>query len=242
MKVSIFKPQCISEKGKRGKNEDWIYPNCSNAKESNRLFIVCDGLGGHVFGEIASRLACESFLDYIAFEENLLPENVLKFIEMRFSEYIEMLPECNGMGTTLSFLKFEKEFAYIGWVGDSRVYHVRNGKILLQTRDHSLINELIKKGELSVKEAKYDPRKNIITNVISGEYHPAYIEYKKIEDIKPDDYFLLCTDGFLENIDDNLIEVTLIKNYTVENIKAKFESICNNATSDNYSMVLIKIK
>lgn len=242
MDISIYQPQCITEKGRRGKNEDWIYPKCSNATENNRLFIVCDGLGGHVFGEIASRLACESFLDYIAFEEDFLPENVLKFIEMRFSEYIEMLPECSGMGTTLSFLKFEKEFAYIGWVGDSRVYHVRDGKIIFQTWDHSLINDLIKKAELTAEEAKYDPRKNIITNVISGEHNPAYIDYKKVDDIKSNDYFLLCTDGFLENIDDNLIELTLTNDHTVENIKEKFESICDKTTSDNYSMVMIKIK
>jgi len=250
MAFSLYQPAFLHEVGKRANNEDAIYPIDNSATREDRLFLVCDGVGGANKGEVASRMCADLFKAY--FTENPGQEvnsayinNALKFVEAKLSEYVANNPECSGMATTLTLIYFDDatNTATVGWCGDSRVYQVRNGVIQYVTDDHSLVNELVKRGELTELEAKGHPQRNVILRAISGKEHPTKIDVVHISDIQPNDYFLLATDGILESIDDRIL-VTLFQHDEVDvhAAQVQIKEMCNYASKDNFSMYLLKIK
>lgn len=211
-----LKVYTIWELGQREKQEDSIFPMHGQAKETDRLFVLCDGMGGHSAGEIASGTVCEamrgSILRRCPNEESAFTEEVFK---QALDDALNALDaKDNGaskkMGTTLTFLKLHAAGATIAHIGDSRVYHIRPGKdvddtkILFQTRDHSLINDLIKIGELTPEEAKHSRQRNVITRAMQPnmERRPKADMYHT-RDIQTGDYFMLCSDGVLEQMEDN---------------------------------------
>lgn len=249
MALEIYQPTFLHEKGRRKSNQDAIYPIDGNADTKDRLFLVCDGVGGANKGEVASRMVCDLFHAYIA--ENKLTHlnegnlnEALRFVEQKMSDFIANNGDCKGMATTLTLLHFEENTnaATVAWCGDSRVYHIRNGKILHVTDDHSLVNELVKRGELSEEEAATHPQKNIILRAISGSESPTKIDAFYIEDLQENDYFLLCTDGIMEGVDQRLL-LTLLNNgkADIEVVKQNIKELCEHNSRDNFSMYLIKL-
>ena len=167
----ILNTSIIWEIGQRDKQEDYIFPiPGEGGKEKNRLFILCDGMGGHSAGEVASKTVCNAMSNSILthchdVEADFSDDNFKTALN---DAYDALDSQDNGaskkMGTTLAFLKFHSLGCTIAHIGDSRVYHIRPGKdsenttILFETTDHSLINDLIKIGEIPYKE------KNILKN------------------------------------------------------------------------------
>ena len=250
MAISIKEPVFLHELGKRGNNEDSIYPNDGAATSNDRLFVVCDEVGGANKGEIASRMVCDLFHAY--FVENP-PVNVdskyiheaLKFTEQKLSEYADKHPECNGMSTTLTLLYLDNKQnkATMAWVGDSRIYHIRNGKIKFVTDDHSLVGELVKRGEITKEEALTHPNKNVILRAISGDQMPTLADVVETNDLMPGDYFLLCSDGILESVDERIL-LTLLKDKKSDLIKVReqIKELCGQYSYDNHSMYLLQIE
>lgn len=206
----------IWEQGKRENQEDSIFPAYGEIKDSDRLFILCDGMGGHSAGEIASATVCEAMSDSVF---RHCPDSEGSFTEDDFREALDDAFDAldakddgavKKMGTTLTFLKFHDSGCTIAHMGDSRVYHIRPGKdvedteILYRTSDHSLVNDLVKIGELSPEEAKHSKQKNVITRAMQPcmERRPKADIYSTC-DIEPGDYFLMCSDGILEQMDDD---------------------------------------
>ena len=205
--------------------EDSIYPAYGQQKDTDRLFILCDGMGGHEAGEVASPTVCSAMSKSIFesvpdAEGDFSDENLLKAIEDAFNALDALstgdVSSEKKMGTTMTFLKFHNKGCTIAHMGDSRVYHIRPGKgredtrILFKTEDHSLVNDLIKVGELTPEEAKQSKQKNIITRAMQPQmerrpksdiYHTA--------DIKKGDYFYMCSDGMLEQMT-NQKEIALV--------------------------------
>ncbi len=246
MKITIYPPISFCQIGMRQNNEDAMYPPLGEATENDRLFIVCDGVGGAYKGEIASKMVSELFASNFKFhyEGNNSQDffnKLILFVEVNLSNYKDAHPECFQMATTLTFLLLHTTGCTIGWCGDSRIYHVRDGKILYKTRDHSLVNKMVDSGEISEIEAKNHPKRNVILRAVSGQETPTRVDIRTFADVQPDDYFMLCTDGVLEFTTENLIENWFIKSNTPEQIKEKI--LANSQlTKDNYSMYLIKIK
>jgi protein phosphatase len=146
------------------------------------------------------------------------------------------------MATTFSLLLMYPEKAFIAWCGDTRVYHLRAGKILFKTEDHSLVNALKKEGEITEEEARLHPQKNIILRAIKADGSPIDADSHWIEELQEGDYFLLCTDGVLENISDDDIQSLLSENDTAKTDLAKsFQALCYGRTRDNYSMYLVRL-
>ncbi len=244
--MKIYKPQAVNDIGGRKNNEDSVFPTLGTANEESRLYLVCDGVGGQDKGEVASAIICHSFPEYVtnnSFEEkgeDFLKEG-LKFSEHRISEYLKVHPESAGMASTLTILYFlQNDQALLGWVGDSRIYHIRNGKVLYQTKDHSLVQSLINMGEITEEEAKNHPQKNIIERAVGGE-EPTRIDQHLISDIRENDYFLMCTDGILENLDKPQIKGWFKSNQKVGVIREKILANAQGKTKDNFSMYLIKV-
>ena len=218
--------------GLRPTNQDAFYAN-------GNLFIVCDGVGGNAYGDIASKLACTSLSDY--FKNTSLSNediaNAFKSTQFQFREMVGQYPEMKNMSTTAVMLALDNEKASIAWMGDSRLYHIRNGEILFVTEDHSLKNELAKKGE-DVSHIK----RNIITKSLSANHAVEYsLHTIPNEEIKAGDFFFLCTDGVLENVTDEFIKSHFQNGYALEKIKAFVLQECDGKTKDNYTFEIIQI-
>ncbi len=244
--VQLWKPEVLHEIGGRSNNEDAIYPK--NPTEDESVFLVCDGVGGQKKGEVASNLICQYFPEYF----NVNPkqeissdymERGLRYVEYCLQEYVYENPDCAGMASTLTILQFHKETnqVVLGWVGDSRIYHIRDGAIKYQTKDHSEVQSLLDMGEITEEEAENHPRKNVITRAVTGR-RETRIDQKVIQDIQPNDFFLLCTDGILENFGKKEIQAWFKENNSPEAIKELIYENASGKTKDNFSMCLIKVK
>lgn len=191
--------------------EDSLYPAFGQQSDRDRLFILCDGMGGHDAGEVASATVCEAMSQSVL-DNGQDPEGPFTsedFANALASAFDALDQADNGavkkMGTTMTFLKLHSEGATIAHIGDSRVYQIRPGKsgddteIVFQTEDHSLVNDLIKIGELTREEARYSRQKNVITRAMQPnmERRPK-ADIHQTADIQAGDYFYLCSDGMLE--------------------------------------------
>lgn len=178
--------------------------------EDRAVFAVADGMGGHLAGEVASRMAIEA-VQRMA-QENACPgiaalrEAVASAHEAILAHALDHI-ECAGMGTTLSVLWLGQNYAYIAHVGDSRIYRLREGSLTQITQDHSLVEELVRAGLITREQARTHPRRNIITRALGthGENEPDLL----VTDVRDGDLFLLCTDGLTGMVTDEEIERVL---------------------------------
>lgn len=191
--------------------EDSMFPEYGKQSDNDRLFILCDGMGGHDAGEVASAAVCDamshSILDDGHDKEGLFThDDFSNALEAAFDSLDKKDSGAEKkMGTTMTFLKLHTKGATIAHIGDSRVYQIRPGKtgaetqIIFRTEDHSLVNDLIKIGELTKEEARFSKQKNVITRAMQPNmgYRPKADVYET-SDIKAGDYFYMCSDGMLE--------------------------------------------
>lgn len=208
------------------------------------LFIVCDGVDSSPYGDIASKLACSSFSDY--FKQN--PATVydcdylnkaLHYTIQQFKETESKYPEMKGMSTTVVLIAFDKVGAITGWLGDSRLYHIRKNEILFITDDHSLINELRKQGETDV--AKLKNIRNFITKSVStNTKHEFSCATFWESEIQKGDFFFLCSDGVLENITNEILCAELTNENSLEEKAQKIFSHCEGKTRDNFTFQIIE--
>lgn len=247
--MQIHYPKTLNELGGRENNEDSVFPIVNSVTDKDRLFLVCDGVGGHAKGEVASALTCKYFETYISAHSNFASDedfigNGLKYVENRLNEYQTRNPESKGMATTLTLLYLleRPQSALVAWVGDSRIYQVRDGKIIFKSKDHSEVQDLINMGEITEEDAKNHPRKNVILRAVSGSEKPTRADKKILSDIRKDDWFFLCTDGVLEQIDDRQIERWFISRKSPTEIKQLILNKCQGKTKDNFSAYIIKIR
>lgn len=250
MKISIHQPVGFNEAGGRANNEDSIYPLAGTATVSDRLFLVCDGVGGEHKGEVASFLACKCISEFFA-QKGGLPvtaELVGKALDVTREAFIETEkddPETAGMATTMTLLHLDEVGVALAHLGDSRIYHIRNGKVIFQTKDHKWVNELVQSGVITPEQASQHPQRNVITKVITASRSDEP-DFLRITDLQADDYFFMCSDGVLEQLYDELLEYHLRDNPDNHPEPAEIlEAIrneCAHKTSDNFSAYLIKIE
>ena len=171
MKIKTDRPLSIFEIGCRSNMEDCIYPAYGEATDKDRLFILCDGMGGHENGEVASGIVCRVMADYIQnHSKDFITDETIK---AALNDAIENLDkEDNGasrkMGTTMTLLYFHRGGCIAAHIGDSRIYHIRpkNSRIMYKSRDHSLVYDLYMAGEIDKEEMATYSRKNVITRAI----------------------------------------------------------------------------
>ena len=237
--------------------EDCIFPAHGQQKETDRLFILCDGMGGHEAGEVASSTVCTAMSNSVFenapdFEGDFSDDILYKAISDAFLA-LDELPSANvsaakKMGTTMTFLKFHSKGCTIAHMGDSRVYHIRPGqgredtRILFKTRDHSLVNDLIRIGELTPEEAKLSKQKNVITRAMQPnmERHPKADVYHTA-DIKKGDYFYMCSDGMLEQMEDDNILFNFSEATGNDENKVNILTQATSQNRDNHTAIIIHI-
>lgn len=247
MTTELLLSSAINEIGKRTNNEDSVFPNSEINSSLNNLFLVCDGVGGHAKGEIASDLVCSQLARYYEQEriEVSTPEQIergIQFVENQFDSYMLSNPDSSGMGTTLTLLHLHRQGASLAHIGDSRIYHLRGGEILFRTKDHSLVQTLVDLGEITEEEAVHHPNRNQITNAIQGaSVRRAKPSQHSITDLRAGDLFVLCTDGVLESVTDEDLRSFSREGYEVDTIALKMRRLCEVHSRDNFSAYIIKL-
>lgn len=252
MKFKI-KAYNLQELGQRTNQEDSLFPALGKSTSDDRLFVLCDGMGGHEKGEVASTTVCETLSRVILSAWH--PGEVLSdelFLQALSAAYDALDAKDNGeerkMGTTLTFLCLHASGATVAHIGDSRIYQLRPAsknspaRMVFRTQDHSLVNDLVKIGEITEEEAKHHPQKNVITRAMQPcQEHRAKADIAHLTDILPGDYFYMCSDGMLEEAsDENILNIITKPNATDEQ---KLEMLRNvtEENKDNHTAHLIHI-
>lgn len=249
MIIHLHKPLAIHELGQRANQEDFIYPINGNASVEDRLFILCDGMGGHEHGEVASKSICLAMAVYL--KAHLTSGNVVddSHLLAALEEAYRKLDALDDgaerkMGTTLCLLYFHRGGAVAMHIGDSRIYHFRpsENRILYQSKDHSLVYDLYQSGEITYDEMRTSPQKNILTRAIQpgidNRVKPSIVH---ITDIRPDDYFYICSDGMLEQMDNEEL-VGIICGSGTDGKKRSILIASTTDNKDNHSAWLIHVR
>lgn len=250
MRIKIYQPLAIHELGKRVNQEDSIYPIEGKATENDRLFLLCDGMGGHEHGEVASQSICKSLSSFLlqhavaseGLEDKLLSDALAYAYEEL--DKLAVAGDSRQMGTTLTLLYFHSNGCTAAHIGDSRIYHLRPSShtILYKSRDHSLVYDLYQTGELTYEEMKTFPQKNVITRaMIAGDRNHPKPDVIHISDIQPGDYFYICSDGMLEQIEDEELLDVFVANVRDEEKRQMLISETSD-NKDNHSAYIVHIK
>src|SRR5262252_9100239 len=225
------------------------------------LFVVADGMGGHASGEIASHLAVHEFRNAVEANRDVVdrysrdansvrPQEILTVMEHAVQTAGQAIyqrgqqePEKRGMGTTTSALLIAGDRGFIAHVGDSRVYMVRAGQVVQLTEDHSLINELIRRGRITrenLDDSPYKAYKNAVTRAV-GVYETVQGDTLDFE-ILPGDQFLLCSDGLHAYLNDARI-VDMLKGEDVKALPKKLIDMANaGGGHDNITAVVVRVE
>ncbi len=235
-----------SDLGKtRKKNEDFMDEFES---KSGRVFLVCDGLGGHAGGEIASKLAVSTIKEYITENPKKITDISALIREALNTANVTLLnkakenTELTGMGTTCVILVLVNGLAYFGNVGDSRLYLIRGGKINRVSKDQSYVQGLVDKGVISPEQAIYHPERNIVLQalgnniIIEPQLNPGGMAIFK------NDKFILCSDGLSGMLRDYEIFETLEKFGSSERCEKLVEFANAKGGIDNITVQVIQIE
>lgn len=237
----------ITDPGKvRDHNEDSVV--IVENQSGEYLLAVADGMGGHLCGEVASSIAIAHIgkrfrdLSSIGNKEDAINwiKEVVSEINVLIFKHTEEHPESLGMGTTFVTAVLTKEFLLYGNIGDSSGFAIKKGKLHKITTDHTLVNLLVKSGELTEEEAKDHPRKNVLMKAL-GSTTTVEMDIFDIEE--PVEGILLCSDGLTNMLDPDKISKVLNEELTLENKLRKLVYKCNNrGGNDNISIACLMIK
>ena len=225
--------------GRRKVNEDFLYPEFPS--NQNSLYMVCDGLGGMAYGELASKmtaLAVQNYMDKVELYSKDVVASSIHFANNLIKEFSSEHPKTKGMSSTLAMLVQNEDDFFAGWVGDSRIYHIRDGDVLFKSKDHSYKELLTSMG---VEEEETKGMGHIITQAIGGK-QKIKPGLARIGDIKTGDYLVLLTDGVLEGVPEvEFLNYFKSKNES-ETILEQIVNLCSEKSRDNHTLYILKTK
>jgi serine/threonine protein phosphatase PrpC len=206
------------------------------------LFVVADGMGGAQAGEVASKIAADSFKTPL--DETVAPEprmaNVVRAANLEIHRQSVSDPELQGMGTTLTALLLGDDEVTIAHVGDSRAYRLREGELERLTRDHSLVGEMVRRGAITEAEAEVHPQRSILTRALGPE---AEIEVDTLShSVRDGDIYLLCSDGLTGMASEATIQELLASGRPLKEIAEDLIRRANEQGGvDNITAILLKV-
>jgi len=217
----------------RDNNEDAVFPSSSGESTDAVLVIVADGMGGHVAGEVASRLAINA-----AASSELDPTDRVAAANRAIREEVARDPGLEGMGTTMTLLSIDGTTATIGHIGDSRAYLLREDDFSQLTEDHTVAAEYVALGQLDPNEAATHPQRHMLTRTLGLTRFVNVDEFKF--DVLAGDRILLCSDGLTEMVSDQDIGSTL-RDGTLEEVTWELVEMANEAGGvDNITVVAVE--
>lgn len=246
--TELFNIDVFSHQGKRENNEDSYFPNDEIKTDLNNLFLVCDGVGGHNKGEIASDLCCTQLNVYFSnnkteVSNEAVVNDAIKFLEKKFDSYMKDNPESIDMASTITLLHLHSQGATVSHMGDSRVYLFRKGEIIFRTKDHSLVQELYDQNIITEEEMATHSQRNRISRAMRGASAKSYkADTILLTDLQEGDIFFMCSDGVIESFTDNqLSEVFAQDSDGLETLGARIVRKCADNSNDNYTGYIIQL-
>ena len=244
----------LSDPGRvRDHNED-----CIESRPDIGLYVLADGMGGYNAGEVASGMATSLISDGLAEAwtpdkvDRLSREEAMALADRLIREQIARTntaifttsqnnPECAGMGTTLVVCLFYDDFLTVAHIGDSRLYRLRGDAMEQVTRDHSLLQEQLDSGLITPEEAKQSQNKNLVTKALGID--PTVEPELHCYETRPDDIYLLCSDGLNDMVDDEEIRLTMVtlrQNPTLT-VQQLVQAANDGGGRDNISAMLVRV-
>lgn len=241
--VCVEYSQGFTYVSKRPNNEDYIEPvSCTS---SDRIYVVCDGMGGHGHGEIASKIVAHGFYERLhltpveLINEDYL-QRVLQQVQADLNE-AEIVDEERKMGTTIVVVVIKDDSVLVGHIGDSRLYHFRDGKCIFRTYDHSVVEEGVQAHLLTEEQARSHPKKGQLTQCVQP--HPqqsAFLTIDTLYDLQTDDVLLCVTDGVVDVITTSELGL-LSAEVQDESFIMKLCAQCEMKGNDNYSGFYLRL-
>lgn len=235
---------CVTDVGqKRTMNQDFVYASEEPVGNLPNLFVVADGMGGHKAGDFASRYTVEVILKSVRTNRERNPIKIIRMAietaNARVLEKAESDENLAGMGTTVVVATVINHYIYVANVGDSRLYLIRD-KIQQITKDHSLVEEMVRIGEINREQARNHPDKNIITRAV-GVRNRVSIDFFDMK-LEKEDIILMCSDGLSNMIEDEEIEKIIREGREdLPEIALELVERANrNGGKDNIAVVLIE--
>ncbi len=244
----------VTDVGKvRDHNEDTI-----GARPDIGLWVLADGMGGYNAGEVASGIAVKTIIDLVTqacktekrsevesgtgyMRQTIVLRDAIHRANKVINQTAQSQPQCEGMGTTLVASLFYNNRVSIAHVGDSRMYRLRGNRFEQITMDHSLLQELVDRGFYSQEEAQRSTNRNYVTRALGVEAN-VEVEVQEV-DVQKGDYFLMCSDGLPDMVEDEDIHLTISTfSNDVRTVGEQLIKLTNdNGGRDNVSVVLVRV-
>lgn len=249
MKITLGQTYSFHQQGQRDYQEDSRFPDFDKPGDSQRFFVVCDGVGGCEKGEVASKTVCD------AIEKAMVNVDLSQsFNNADFSKVLDKAYDAldrkagihnREMATTLTFVCFHAGGCTLAHIGDSRIYQLRKGRgIIYRSEDHSLVNSMVHNGMITPDEALDNPQKHVITRYmepVESDQNRCMAAVLNTNDVCAGDYILMCTDGVYSQIDDDEIADILLNEDITDDVKmSTIAQMCYDS-DDNNTAVLIPV-
>ena len=238
----MVKAFSVTDIGKRRQlNQDYVFTSVLPLGNLPNLFVVADGMGGHKAGDYASKYTVETIVEEVAKSRKKEPIQILNeaiasansFIRKKSREDINL----DGMGTTVVASTYSDGILIVANVGDSRLY-VLHDRITQITRDHSLVEEMVRMGGIDREAARNHPDKNIITRAI-GASNSVNVDFFEIA-LKPDDLVLMCSDGLTNMVEDaDILKIVSEEGTLKEKAERLIKAANDNGGKDNIAVLLM---
>jgi len=219
----------------RANNEDSVFPETSGESSGPAILMVADGMGGHIAGEVASRLAVNT-----AASSDLPPADRVAAANRSIREQVARQPDLEGMATTLTLVELTPDGkAHFGHIGDSRAYLFRAGKLRQLTADHTVVAQYVAAGTLSPEESADHPHSHMLTRCLGLT---RFVNVDEIElPLDPGDRLLLCSDGLTLMVTDDEIAANLATESADETVWALIEEANQAGGQDNITVIIADV-
>lgn len=234
----------LSDCGRQRSNNEDAYAN--RTYDNFELSVMADGMGGHLAGEVASKMATEAVLAYFDREKNRTdyPRMAREAVEEANRILYEKQrsdPSVSGMGTTTDVVLVEEGAMHLAHVGDSRVYILRENKLRQITVDHSLVGDLIRRGLLTEQDAKRHPDRSVVTRAL-GAAPQVEVDLLSMP-LRDKDLVLLCTDGLSNMVDDEEIRSVLMEFESIARCAEQLVARANgHGGADNITLTIFEYR
>ncbi|MBQ7424958.1 MAG: Stp1/IreP family PP2C-type Ser/Thr phosphatase [Lachnospiraceae bacterium] len=240
----MLKTFSVTDIGKKRKlNQDYVFSSDTRIGNLSNVFIVADGMGGHNAGDYASRFTVDTMVEEIekSFEQSpvRILENAIKIANRKLREKASENPNLFGMGTTVVAATLLGRYLQVANVGDSRLYVISGNTITQITRDHSLVEEMVRMGGIDKETARNHLDKNIITRAI-GATKTVDIDFFNVE-LNRGDIVLMCSDGLTNMLEDEEIRMIVSgQRDIIEKAQRLVAAANDNGGKDNIAVILIE--